>query len=83
MSIPSLRLSRVYDIVHTWMANALETGRLQPKPDPMIVGEGLESIQLALDTAKKGVSATKVVVRLSRHTEPGRRSFSNTSFDVQ
>ena len=47
------------------MAKALESGQLQPKPDSMVVGEGLESIQLGLDTARKGVSATKVVVHSS------------------
>ena len=64
VSIPSLRASKTYDIVHAWMAKALEAGTLQPKPDPMVVGEGLESIQLGLDTVRKGVSATKIVVRL-------------------
>lgn len=64
MSIPSLRGSKAYNVVHMWMAKALEDGTLQPKPDPMIVGEKLESIQLGLDTVRKGVSAAKVVVRL-------------------
>jgi len=64
VSIPSLRASKTYDVVHVWMAKALEDGTLQPKPDPMVVGEGLESIQLGLDTVRRGVSATKIVVRL-------------------
>lgn len=64
MSIPALRGSKIYDIVHTWMTKALEAGTLQPKPDPMVVGQGLVSIQLGLDTVRKGVSARKVVVRL-------------------
>ncbi|SMQ55135.1 unnamed protein product [Zymoseptoria tritici ST99CH_3D7] len=37
-------------------------GAIVPKPDPKIVGEGLRSVQLGLDTQKKGVSAKKVVV---------------------
>jgi len=64
VSIPALRASKTYDIVHTWMAKALKDGTLQPKPDPMVIGERLESIQLGLDIVRKGVSATKVVVRL-------------------
>jgi len=64
VSIPSLRDSKIYGIVHTWMANALEVGTLLPKPDPMVVGEGLESIQLGINIVRKGVSATKVVIRL-------------------
>ena len=34
----------------------------KPKPDAKIVGEELRSVQLGLDTQKKGVSAQKVVV---------------------
>ena len=49
---------------HAWLAKALENGKMLPKPDPTIVGHGLDSIQQALDTLKKGVSATKVVVTL-------------------
>lgn len=46
------------------MERALADEILQPKPDPMIIGEGLESIQLGIDTVRKGVSATKVIVKL-------------------
>lgn len=62
--IPALIGTRTYQIVHAWMARALKDGTLLPKPDPMIVGKGLESIQLGIDTSRKGVSAAKVVVRL-------------------
>jgi hypothetical protein len=48
------------------MGQALKDGTLQCKPDPMVVGAGLESIQLGLDVLRKGVSATKVTVRLYR-----------------
>lgn len=41
---------------------ALDEGTIVPKPDPQIVGEELRSVQLGLDTQKKGVSASKVVV---------------------
>lgn len=64
MSIPSLIGSKTFETVHKWMAKALAEGTLQPKPDPTVVGQGLESIQSGLDILRKGVSATKVVVRL-------------------
>ncbi|EGP83084.1 unnamed protein product [Zymoseptoria tritici ST99CH_1A5] len=65
LSIPALRASETYNAVHEWMAKALANGILQPKPDPIIIGEGFESIQLEIDRVRKGVSAAKVVVRLS------------------
>lgn len=62
------------DFVHThpagqaiwrqWLEGALASGQLKCKPDPEIVGHGLESIQLGIDTIQKGVSAKKVVVLL-------------------
>ncbi|KAE8373894.1 GroES-like protein [Aspergillus bertholletiae] len=47
-----------------FVAKALENGRLKPKPDPEVVGKGLEEIQDGVDTLKKGVSAKKIVVTL-------------------
>lgn len=44
------------------MPKALKSGTIVPKPDAKIVGQGLNSVQLGLDTQKKGVSAKKVVV---------------------
>ncbi|KAK5172997.1 uncharacterized protein LTR77_003119 [Saxophila tyrrhenica] len=41
---------------------ALDQGTILPKPDPLIVGEELRSVQLGLDKQKKGVSAQKVVI---------------------
>ena len=43
---------------------ALESGRFKAKPEPLIVGKGLEKAQEAIDTYKAGVSARKVVVTL-------------------
>ncbi|KAJ0421402.1 chaperonin 10-like protein [Aspergillus carlsbadensis] len=43
---------------------ALESGRLQCLPKPMVVGKGLGSIQGALEKMKEGVSAAKIVVEL-------------------
>jgi hypothetical protein len=64
VSIPALRGTKMIDLLHTWMAQALEDGTLKCKPDFMVVGTGLESIQLGLNIVRKGVSATKIVVRL-------------------
>ncbi|KXS96666.1 hypothetical protein AC578_4399 [Pseudocercospora eumusae] len=49
-------------IWRTYLPKALKTGNILPKPDPLIVGEELRSVQLGLDTQKRGVSAQKVVV---------------------
>jgi len=43
---------------------ALADGFFQAKPDPIIIKGGLSSVQEALDTLRKGVSAAKVVVEL-------------------
>ncbi len=43
---------------------ALAEGRYVAAPPPHVVGTGLEDIQAALDLHKRGVSASKVVVRL-------------------
>ncbi|EME83502.1 uncharacterized protein MYCFIDRAFT_188491 [Pseudocercospora fijiensis CIRAD86] len=45
-----------------WVTPALERGLLKCKPEPKIVGDGLEKIQHAVDIMSKGVSATKLVV---------------------
>lgn len=45
-----------------YLPAALARGTLVPKPDPLIVGSGLRSVQLGLDRQKAGVSAQKVVV---------------------
>jgi hypothetical protein len=68
VSIPALRETKMNDMLHAWMAQALADATLQCKPDPVLVGDGLESIQLGLDALRKGVSATKTVVRLSTLT---------------
>lgn len=47
-----------------YVPEALEAGQLQAKPDPIIIKGGLNYVQEALDTLKKGVSAAKVVVEL-------------------
>ncbi|OQE37869.1 hypothetical protein PENCOP_c009G01289 [Penicillium coprophilum] len=47
-----------------FVPEALKNGKLQAKPDPLVVGTNLNCIQDALDIQKKGVSAQKVVVTL-------------------
>lgn len=47
-----------------YLPKALEKGSYQVKPDAEVVGKGLESIQGAMDTLTKGVSAKKLVVTL-------------------
>jgi NADPH:quinone reductase-like Zn-dependent oxidoreductase len=56
------------NITHTYWKDfvtpALEQGKLKCSPEPLVVGQGLESLQKALDVQRKGVSAKKVVVTL-------------------
>lgn len=47
-----------------WLPKALANGTLKCKPDPLVVGKGLEKIQEACDRGMKGVSAAKLVVEL-------------------
>ena len=47
-----------------FLGQALAQGVYQSKPDPMVVGNGLEKLQEAFDIQKKGVSAKKVVLTL-------------------
>ena len=49
-------------IWRNFLPKALEKGTVIPQPEPQIVGEELRSVQLGLDTQRKGVSAKKVVV---------------------
>jgi NADPH:quinone reductase-like Zn-dependent oxidoreductase len=45
-----------------YLPKALAQGALVPKPNPLIVGNGLRSVQHGLDKQKAGVSAAKVVI---------------------
>lgn len=47
-----------------WIPEALEKGTMKAKPDPIVAGKGLESIQAGLDKQKQGVSFQKVVIEL-------------------
>jgi len=50
--------------VYAYLEQALEKGVFQCKPEPVVVGNGLEKLQEALDVQKNGVSAKKVVLNL-------------------
>lgn len=47
-----------------WIPSALVSGALRCKPEPYVVGTGLEHVQAACDRLRGGVSATKLVVEL-------------------
>lgn len=47
-----------------YVPEALESGQLLAKPEPLIIKGGLSHIQEAADTLRNGVSAAKVVVEL-------------------
>lgn len=49
-------------VYHDFVPAALKAHSLQAKPDPLVAGRGLESVQKGLDRQKEGVSARKVVV---------------------
>jgi NADPH:quinone reductase-like Zn-dependent oxidoreductase len=51
-------------IYQDFLPLALENGSFVPAPEPLIVGNGLETIAAALGRCKQGVSAQKVVVKL-------------------
>ncbi|KAL6714370.1 hypothetical protein ACLMJK_007793 [Lecanora helva] len=53
-----------HSIYGDFLPKALAQGSFVAKPDPEVVGKGLESIQMALGVQKRGVSARKVVVSL-------------------
>jgi NADPH:quinone reductase-like Zn-dependent oxidoreductase len=45
-----------------YVPGALAKGLLVPAPEPLVVGQGLRSVQHGLDVQKRGVSAAKIVV---------------------
>ncbi|RWA03699.1 hypothetical protein EKO27_g11407 [Xylaria grammica] len=62
LTIKDDEISRV--IYEDFLPKALEAGSFKPAPEPLIVGQGLESIQAAVDLHRAGVSAQKIVVKL-------------------
>lgn len=51
-------------IYEDFLPQALRDGRFIAAPEPLVVGNGLEHVQEAMDLNKKGVSAKKVVVTI-------------------
>ncbi|KAJ6443312.1 zinc-binding oxidoreductase CipB [Purpureocillium lavendulum] len=51
-------------IYENFLPKALEAGTYVPSPEPLVAGQGLESLQAAVDLHRAGVSARKIVVRL-------------------
>ncbi|OAQ75365.1 zinc-binding oxidoreductase CipB [Purpureocillium lilacinum] len=51
-------------IYENFLPKALEDGSYVPSPEPFVAGQGLESLQAAVDLHRAGVSAKKIVVRL-------------------
>ncbi|PGH28174.1 hypothetical protein AJ80_00064 [Polytolypa hystricis UAMH7299] len=51
-------------IFEGFLPEALRARMFDPAPEPLIAGEGLESVQSAVDIQRKGTSAQKVVVLL-------------------
>jgi hypothetical protein len=55
------------DLLHVWdsyIKEAVSSNAIKFLPEPLVVGQGLESVQKGLDHLKEGVSATKVVIEL-------------------
>jgi Zn-dependent alcohol dehydrogenase len=47
-----------------FLPKALEARKMKPKPDPVMIGKGLEHMQEGMDKVRAGVRATKIVVSL-------------------
>jgi NADPH:quinone reductase-like Zn-dependent oxidoreductase len=55
------------DLLHIWdsyVKEAVRSNKIKFLPEPLVIGQGLESVQKGLDHLAKGVSATKVVIEL-------------------
>lgn len=62
---PVLKEPAVADAIYRdFLPEAIRKGQYVAKPDPMVTGHGLESLQNAVNTLKRGVSGAKVVVTL-------------------
>ncbi|KFY20834.1 hypothetical protein V491_03388 [Pseudogymnoascus sp. VKM F-3775] len=59
----SLKDNEIGEAVYThFLPKALEAGAFVPAPEALVVGQGLESLQDAVDIYRKGVSAQRVVI---------------------
>jgi len=51
-------------VYNGFLGKGLEEGEYRPMPEAMVVGQGLEALEMAMGVQKGGVSARKVVVEL-------------------
>ena len=58
------RTNHFHFVFNVWLNEKLEKEEFVPNPKIQVIGNGLESIQVGLDTLKKGVSGTKLVVEM-------------------
>ncbi|KAE8445395.1 hypothetical protein EG329_013408 [Mollisiaceae sp. DMI_Dod_QoI] len=49
-----------------YIPQALAAGKLQAKPDPLILEGGLEKVQEGINILRKGVSAKKIVIEIAK-----------------
>lgn len=72
VSIKHTRATEIKDneiskvIYEDFLPKALAAGKYVPALNPYVAGNDLESVQAGMDIVKKGVSATKVVIALSK-----------------
>lgn len=52
------------EIFGRWLPDALANGMMKCRPEPEIIGQGLEKIQEGVDRMRGGVSAKKIVVEI-------------------
>ncbi|KAF6834853.1 zinc-binding oxidoreductase [Colletotrichum musicola] len=64
LSTDIIRSMLATEIFTDLVPRALQQGKLRAVPQAKVVGTGLESIQAGIDLLEKGVSATKLVIKL-------------------
>ena len=62
---PSILHNEVSKAVYgEYVSEALKKGTLMAKPDPDVIGKGLDHMQTGFDKLRKGVSASKIVISI-------------------
>ena len=67
VSAPTIAINEKEVGIAVWgryVPEALASGQLLPRPEPLVIKGGLSKVQEGLDRLKQGVSAAKVVVEL-------------------
>lgn len=66
---PGLIDTRIGDFIwRTYVPQAIASGKLKAKPDPMIIEGGLGKVQEGIDMLRKGVSAKKIVIEIAKES---------------